>query len=429
MGERRWSGVTTQEAVREGTCFGPLPSSIGGLDPLASMAWFCTDRTPTPTNTIKVSPKEDDASQWLCQVTPARGPHEQTVEVIAQDGQLFLRAMRDLHRGDQLLAWFGKELANVLRLPEITPTLVDGDKAYQCALCNEAFCFPFPVISHLMYRCPARNPGSLLGTSPERQLPAPMSRRVKGFDIASLTDTAIESPNTPPPSEHLSADRLTPPDSEQTALISRRKPSPDAPALPDVKRPSLADQLRASIAESKSSQRALDRHTSLPEQDFKPNDLSRKRKSEDDPTSFPPQSAFKKVDKTDRTAPQGLGVSASFPYPLPGLCPPFLTMSTLDSRLKSDEDGGRRFLAAAYPPLVPYMPPSLAALSLPSQNWCAKCQASFRMTSDLVYHMRSHHKREVDPAKKRREEKLRCHICHETFRERHHLTRHMTSHQ
>ncbi|XP_015787049.1 uncharacterized serine-rich protein C215.13 [Tetranychus urticae] len=81
--------------------------------------------------------------------------------------------------------------------------------------------------------------------------------------------------------------------------------------------------------------------------------------------------------------------------------------------------------------LLPFLPPSLAALSFPQTNWCAKCNATFRMTSDLVYHMRSHHKKEVsaDPLKKKREEKLRCNICGESFRERHHLTRHMTSHQ
>ena len=83
------------------------------------------------------------------------------------------------------------------------------------------------------------------------------------------------------------------------------------------------------------------------------------------------------------------------------------------------------------PSLIPFLPPSLAALSFPQTNWCAKCNATFRMTSDLVYHMRSHHKpsTSLDPVKKKREEKLRCNICGETFRERHHLTRHMTSHQ
>lgn len=74
----------------------------------------------------------------------------------------------------------------------------------------------------------------------------------------------------------------------------------------------------------------------------------------------------------------------------------------------------------------------LAATSFPSlnlaQNWCAKCNTGFRMTSDLVYHMRSHHKREFDPVKRRKDDKLRCEVCGESFRERHHLTRHMTSH-
>lgn len=38
--------------------------------------------------------------------------------------------------------------------------------------------------------------------------------------------------------------------------------------------------------------------------------------------------------------------------------------------------------------------PSLTALdTFPMFNWCAKCNASFRMTSDLVHHMRTHHKR------------------------------------
>lgn len=79
------------------------------------------------------------------------------------------------------------------------------------------------------------------------------------------------------------------------------------------------------------------------------------------------------------------------------------------------------------------LPPSFAALSLPAQNVCAKCNISFRMTSDLVYHMRSHHKGDhitSDLMRRRRDqEKLKCPVCSESFRERHHLTRHMTAHQ
>ncbi|XP_039293679.1 uncharacterized protein LOC111062655 [Nilaparvata lugens] len=89
--------------------------------------------------------------------------------------------------------------------------------------------------------------------------------------------------------------------------------------------------------------------------------------------------------------------------------------------------------AAANVTAAALLPPSLAALTLPAQNVCAKCNISFRMTSDLVYHMRSHHKGESntsDAARRRREqEKLKCPVCNESFRERHHLTRHMTAHQ
>jgi PR domain zinc finger protein 8 len=76
------------------------------------------------------------------------------------------------------------------------------------------------------------------------------------------------------------------------------------------------------------------------------------------------------------------------------------------------------------------LPSTIGALTLPAQNVCAKCNISFRMTSDLVYHMRSHHKNESGPDlnKRKREDKLKCPVCQESFRERHHLTRHMTAH-
>lgn len=82
--------------------------------------------------------------------------------------------------------------------------------------------------------------------------------------------------------------------------------------------------------------------------------------------------------------------------------------------------------------LTTLIPPTLASsFTMTAQNVCAKCNISFRMTSDLVYHMRSHHKSEFtsDTNRRKREDKLKCPVCNESFRERHHLTRHMTAHQ
>lgn len=114
---------------------------------------------------------------------------------------------------------------------------------------------------------------------------------------------------------------------------------------------------------------------------------------------------------------------------LPGSLPkqsPFLFATTFWPKSSAPAP-----LQMQLPSTLTLLPPSFTSLCLPAQNWCAKCNASFRMTSDLVYHMRSHHKKEysMEPlVKRRREEKLKCPICNESFRERHHLSRHMTSH-
>lgn len=126
---------------------------------------------------------------------------------------------------------------------------------------------------------------------------------------------------------------------------------------------------------------------------------------------------------------------------------PELEKGTSSKRFAEVVPYGGLAMAYPFPAVIPPAPPtllaaanvtallpsSLAALTLPAQNVCAKCNISFRMTSDLVYHMRSQHKSDhvaVDSGRRRREQdKLRCPVCNESFRERHHLTRHMTAHQ
>ncbi|XP_058796750.1 uncharacterized protein LOC131670370 [Phymastichus coffea] len=117
--------------------------------------------------------------------------------------------------------------------------------------------------------------------------------------------------------------------------------------------------------------------------------------------------------------------AAAFRPELPAAVYPNLPYNPLSAVFPPLAEARPRFLATGI------LPSSFAALGLAAQNVCAKCNLSFRMTSDLVYHMRSHHKSEHagEAARRRREEKLRCPVCDESFRERHHLTRHMTAHQ
>ncbi|KAM4030673.1 zinc finger protein 488 [Anomaloglossus baeobatrachus] len=77
------------------------------------------------------------------------------------------------------------------------------------------------------------------------------------------------------------------------------------------------------------------------------------------------------------------------------------------------------------------LPPTFTTLGSTAQIWCAKCRLSFHMTSDLVLHMRLRHKKEAafeTQSKQPRELQLSCPVCYAYFRERHHLSRHMTSH-
>ncbi|XP_069835699.1 zinc finger protein 488 [Dendropsophus ebraccatus] len=83
------------------------------------------------------------------------------------------------------------------------------------------------------------------------------------------------------------------------------------------------------------------------------------------------------------------------------------------------------------PPPPQVLPPTFSTLGSTAQIWCAKCKVSFRMTSDLVLHMRLRHKKEAGletHGKRARELQLSCPVCYAYFRERHHLSRHMTSH-
>jgi hypothetical protein len=130
--------------------------------------------------------------------------------------------------------------------------------------------------------------------------------------------------------------------------------------------------------------------------------------------------------KNKKSVPNVLNQSAAFGHALP---PSYGSSKTSPTGFPSSTafinpmTNSTSAAALSLPTSIPF------SLTLPAQNTCACCSLTFRMTSDLVYHMRTHHKRQQDPERFRRAEKLKCPICKERFRERHHLTRHMTAHE
>jgi hypothetical protein len=175
-----------------------------------------------------------------------------------------------------------------------------------------------------------------------------------------------------------------------------------------------------------------------------------------------------------------LDASSSAKYPIrPAIFPTVALVSPKAEFKKENFQGSEPFApsttAQMYsPPVSVVKPPSLpdfnALLSSPAavslQNWCAKCNTHFRLTSDLVYHMRTFHKKDevvsssstpssssrsskigldsikpscfepklhgsdrYEPSMPRESKYLKCEICNEVFKEKHHLSRHMTSHR
>uniref|UniRef100_A0A182QLA2 C2H2-type domain-containing protein n=1 Tax=Anopheles farauti TaxID=69004 RepID=A0A182QLA2_9DIPT len=137
------------------------------------------------------------------------------------------------------------------------------------------------------------------------------------------------------------------------------------------------------------------------------------------PTALP--MLYRPTDPSD-PSPYFPGVPSPFALPPFGAGPAPPMPESVDGIIRNP---------AAAAILSTLLPSAMSTFTLSAQNVCAKCNISFRMTSDLVYHMRSHHKSEHvhDHARRKREDKLKCPVCNESFRERHHLTRHMTAHQ
>lgn len=330
---------------------------------------------------------------------------------------------------------------------------ISGEDEYRCKYCDEKFKFCNPHTAHILFKCPKRHLAILQ-------------------DIPRLQAKSIDARKDPRPI------------GENTLLV--KQVFPQIPKeIQQKRRPESASNENRELEPRESSltsrkSKHLDRNADRTFSAFRRVDNTSKRSFKGDGPSLADGASSaprSKVRKEDKSTVQVKKPSPVLPHPkLPfpgsfGLSPP-LNLSAVEAvpkigrRTKSPEmvsfmdhnklrmpnflpepalaTGLHRDIAGyspaaaalvAPPPMLglpPQMnsmlPATMAAVSFSNENWCAKCNASFRMTSDLVYHMRTHHKREFDGNRKKRDDKLKCQICKETFRERHHLTRHMTSH-
>ncbi|XP_052538446.1 PR domain zinc finger protein 8 [Tympanuchus pallidicinctus] len=529
-----FTSVYTTCDIPENAIFGPCVLSHTSLyDSIAFIALKSTDKRTVP-YIFRVDTSAANGSaeglMWLRLVQAARERQEQNLEAYVKSGQLFYRSLRRIAKDEELLVWYGKELAELLLLgPARGP---DGSPPFSCPECGQRFQFELPFAAHLRFRCPKRLHGTNGGPpdgkeaaakEPEpakfpKPLPHPFPDGGAGgaakpstdfHNLARELENPPRRPDVPPEGAGGGTKRRYPEEEARSRFSTERPGLPAAPKEEPVcapqqqfraagsycgpeesgrlfapPSPETGEAKRSAFVEVKKAARG-------PEPDAAPED-GPERSSPAAPTaggggepalcprsgggggngaatrgsafsSVPQLGAAGAVGAEERKSAFSQPARCFPPLPLgPKLgalgepCPDGPSAGRLyaaELAAKEGAGGGAgakqspflyatafwpKSSAAAVGPLqlqlpsaLTLLPPSFASLCLPAQNWCAKCNASFRMTSDLVYHMRSHHKKEyaLEPlVKRRREEKLKCPICNESFRERHHLSRHMTSH-
>ncbi|XP_053379449.1 uncharacterized protein LOC123562157 [Mercenaria mercenaria] len=477
-------GVTAETDVDYGRIYGPFPA-VGHI-PQSHFIGYLTADDRHDTGGVKINLNDTVlGNTWLPYVHPARTVDEQNMEAYMKDGNIFYRTLRIIRAGEELLVWYSKDFAQILEIP--LSNIVqreDNDTKLVCDKCGEKFRYIFPLMAHLRFRCtkvagsqyssnislsPTASHSNSAGESGTDKLA--MNKDSKGLKRSLETDpidlqrkklfleTREENNNEQTPGT--SHEKSTSPGSinaiGQTAVrdigsafrkVEKSFVRENISPVEDIQ---LSNKHSHSLNETKMTlhkeHEIIARHLynkgMLPQSSvtnglpvglgmLSPGwmaPVSSVAHSYLDPRVYSERVQVSAVNKPQMVSPVGnINQEAIRNLQNGDMFSKQMLMEQLRKShlpfMPTANPMVEKILQTATPTMVqrPIQPVSLA------QNWCAKCNATFRMTSDLVYHMRSHHKREFDPIKKKREDKLQCNVCKETFKERHHLTRHMTSH-
>ncbi|KAK3092137.1 hypothetical protein FSP39_025507 [Pinctada imbricata] len=451
------SGVITVCDIDYGVIFGPFSIQNTRFDVTHYIGIHTTDRL-NRNGLLKVSPIQSPGLEWLTLIQPARNEDEQNMEAYIKNGNIFYRTLRIIKADEELLVWYSKDLCQHMNIPDVR-RLTDVDREhYVCNFCGDTFEHVFPLRAHIRFKCEAssfhkgleafNNNSAKLMTTPCN---LSMDRKRRYDESLSITSPRIFTKE--------SRDRLNPSSSEvplklspSTDINSNTKSSYDFPTEatssafrrvekypvtstgPTVHKLNCETSPMAQVSSTNQSENTICKVSS-----GRPTPGDRYGLS----LVIPGGSGTLPNVPNDAKIPirETLG-GPRFNHPFTAIAETMINslesfqMDPTNHVLFSERfNAGVPFMKTTNPMVEKILHHSSpTSLNMPiqamnlAQNWCAKCNASFRMTSDLVYHMRSHHKREFDPVKKKRDDKLKCNICNETFRERHHLTRHMTSH-
>ncbi|XP_053731555.1 PR domain zinc finger protein 8 [Synchiropus splendidus] len=465
-----FTSVVVTRSIPAGTCFGPCLLQHTFYDTIAFIAQKSTDKR-MKSYVFRVDPEAMRNSalvlSWLRLVQAARNAEEQNTEAFLKAGQLYVRTTRDIQEEEELLVWYDQELSHLLGFTDVTTRR--SSEEYTCGRCNQVFQNEFPFLTHCRFLCTQINTWSR-DAYERKHMEIKREHRVTDFhNIARDLEhrKPSEDPEMPPlkrkleESPHLKSrknvllektnisygDNITQQVRAQDSGVGLELDSTCKQKGEKIKTDHLGCKNDAA-RESKDAHAELGESSGVHASGSSAFSLVLSGQGEQ-------KSAFCKPSKktslcggpvrlSSVTSASSSGqddMSDTFPprsvsgYMSPSILNPDLhavpPAVTVNGAFHYAPEHWSRTAPVQTNSALTILPPTFTSFGVSVQNWCAKCNLSFRMTSDLVFHMRSHHKKEFaaeSQVRRRREEKLTCPICHEYFRERHHLSRHMTSH-
>ncbi|XP_061913599.1 PR domain zinc finger protein 8 isoform X1 [Entelurus aequoreus] len=465
------TSVVVTRSIPAGTCFGPCFLQNTFYDTIAFIAQKASDRRGKSC-VFSVDPEAMRNSalvlSWLRLVQAARNKEEQNTEAFLKGGQLYVRTTRDVQQEEELLVWYDQELCHLLGFTDMSR---GTSEEFKCARCEQIFKNEYPFLAHCRFLC-AQIKSDAWSVYQHKHVEVKRPRRVTDFHNIAR-DLEHKRPGDSDDADTAPSKRKNP-EVRKTVLLEKTNISNDGNITQLVRSQDEAggDAFDSNL-KIKADRTKLDHlgckngtcgepreakwtftHDRLV--DSETGESSGLRSSRTSAFSLvhsnsPEQkSAFCKPSKwtsvgevqhgrVTTVLSSGLGetsealTSRTVSAYAALMAPSMLSsdMHTLPPPFHYTPEHWSRPSQVQSTSALTILPPTLTSFGVSVQNWCAKCNLSFRMTSDLVFHMRSHHKKEFaaeSQVRRRREEKLTCPICHEYFRERHHLSRHMTSH-
>ncbi|KAM9345432.1 zinc finger protein 488 [Symphorus nematophorus] len=486
-----YTSVVVTRSIPAGTCFGPCVLQNTFYDTIAFIAQKSCDKR-AKCYVFRVDPEAMRNSalvlSWLRLVQAARNREEQNTEAFLKAGQLYVRTIRDIQQEEELLVWYDQELSHLLGFTDMSR---GTSEEFKCGRCNQVFKNEYPFLAHCRFLCTQVKSDTWSREAYEHNKHVEIKRQHRVTDFHNIardlehrksgsSEDAEFSPKKRKYEETLY------PKGRKTVLLEKTNISNDD----NITQLSKGyDQAAGDASDSSAGKLKADKvkpdHLGCKNDAFAEAKVTFTHGREmDAQLETAGESSGVHSSSSTSSSAFSLVLSNSQGEQKSAFCKPSKRTSPVDpqahlssaptapsSRLEEMPDafssrtvlGYNNLMASsilsadlqAVPSPAPafhyapehwsrnigvqlqttssltILPPTFTSFGVSVQNWCAKCNLSFRMTSDLVFHMRSHHKKEFaaeSQVRRRREEKLTCPICHEYFRERHHLSRHMTSH-